>query len=384
MTDRLPLATLSELIGRIYDCAIDPSLWSETLAELRHDLGFSQAILTLQAMPTGRVLLNVASGIPDEWLARIGDYSADIVALWGGAATIAATPLERPVLLSEANPETADGTCRNPYYLEWRRPQGIIDTLALGLGRDATSLATASFVRHESQGPIGAMERETAALLAPHLRRAVTISRLLDAQTVTAATFGSVLGLLATPVLLVDATLGLIYANPAGEDLLDRRRPLELRGGRIAGIGPGVHRAITAAIAAAILSEARIDRKGFGIPAADGDGACAIHVLPLAPTIARGDLAPSAVAAIFVAAGTLPACETGALLAGLFGFTEAERRVCERIVAGATVAEASVALGIGVATVRTHLLRIFQKAGVGRQAELVALAAALRAPVSGG
>ena len=44
---------------------------------------------------------------------------------------------------------------------------------------------------------------------------------------------------------------------------------------------------------------------------------------------------------------------------------------------GETVAAASRALGINESTVRTHLLRIFEKTGTSRQADLVRLAASL-------
>jgi DNA-binding CsgD family transcriptional regulator len=55
--------------------------------------------------------------------------------------------------------------------------------------------------------------------------------------------------------------------------------------------------------------------------------------------------------------------------------------VFDLIAGGRTVAEAAGALGIGVSTVRTHLLRIFDKTGTHRQADLVRMASALAAPL---
>src|SRR5262245_25167688 len=60
------------------------------------------------------------------------------------------------------------------------------------------------------------------------------------------------------------------------------------------------------------------------------------------------------------------------LLRRLFGLTHAEARLCERLVLGRTVEEAAKDLGIATETARVHLKRIFDKTGVGRQAELVA------------
>jgi DNA-binding CsgD family transcriptional regulator len=44
---------------------------------------------------------------------------------------------------------------------------------------------------------------------------------------------------------------------------------------------------------------------------------------------------------------------------------------------GQTTADAATALGIGKSTARWHLLRVFEKTGCKRQAELVALAGRL-------
>lgn len=64
----------------------------------------------------------------------------------------------------------------------------------------------------------------------------------------------------------------------------------------------------------------------------------------------------------------------GKVVAALFGLTEAERRIFENVADGLTVQETAEKLGIGVSTVRTHLLRVFEKTDTGRQAELVSLA----------
>ena len=53
------------------------------------------------------------------------------------------------------------------------------------------------------------------------------------------------------------------------------------------------------------------------------------------------------------------------------------------IAAGRTNAEAAQALGIRVSTVRTHVLRLFDKTRAHRQADLVALLASFSLPLGG-
>ncbi len=56
-----------------------------------------------------------------------------------------------------------------------------------------------------------------------------------------------------------------------------------------------------------------------------------------------------------------------------FNFTNAEALVATRLAKGLTIGEIAVQLGISVETVRCHLKQAFVKAGVHRQAELVAV-----------
>jgi DNA-binding CsgD family transcriptional regulator len=60
------------------------------------------------------------------------------------------------------------------------------------------------------------------------------------------------------------------------------------------------------------------------------------------------------------------------LLASRWGFTPAECDVAERLAAGADLDRIAAELGITLHTVRGHLKHVFSKAGVHRQAELVA------------
>lgn len=377
----LDAALVSSLIGDIYDAALQPGLWPAALTRLKAALDFEHATLTLQAMPSGRVMLNVNSGIASPWLERIPAYGEAIVELWGGPHAIASASMDEPAILSRMNAEVADGSSRNRYYLEWRKPQGLIDTIAIGLLKDRETLAAASFVRHERQGPIGRRDIDGVELFAPHLRRAVTISRLLETRAIRAATFEAVLDGIRTPVFLVGPDLELLHANRAGIDLTRARgATLGVQQGRLSVSLAPVQQALQAAVRRSAESEASLGGGGYGLPLAAEDGVPrALHVLPMAARSGRGDVAVGAAAAVFVSSGRA-AADIREVAATLYGLSRSEAAVLERITLGETVGQAAAALGIGAATVRTHLLRIYEKTGVHRQAELVRLATALGSP----
>ncbi len=113
-------ADLVDLIGRIYDCVIDPRLWYDSLDRLRLHFGFDNAALAINAMPSGATLLQVAVNLPPGMAEHAQRHGEDIFALWGGPARIMRAALEEPVLQSNAtDPST---WLENPYFRTYAVP----------------------------------------------------------------------------------------------------------------------------------------------------------------------------------------------------------------------------------------------------------------------
>ena len=65
-----------------------------------------------------------------------------------------------------------------------------------------------TFGRHRTAGDVGDAELTALRLMAAHVRRAITISHLLEVKTLEALTFASALETLTAGVVLVDETWG--------------------------------------------------------------------------------------------------------------------------------------------------------------------------------
>ncbi len=373
--ERLSHETLSDLIGRIYDCAVEPGRWPTAMEAIRRALNFEVSTLNLQRLPSFEVVLNVTSNVPAAFIPLIAGAGTDVVEQWGGAERIAGLAFDEPGVLSWVNPAFDPQTTTNRYYLEFARPQGLVDVMAVMLARDAHGLGSIAWGRHEREGPIGEWEVGVARLLAPHLQRAATINRLLDIAALAKASFEAVLDKLSAPILIVEAGPRLLHANPAALRLLNARDVLHVRNGVLA-----AHDAEASAALASAVSQAAFGPAGGEIPVSGCSGAVAVlHVVPL--PISHGAWAGGGRAAVFVARPSRTAAPPGASMRALFGLTAREARVFACVAAGLTVAEAAQELGIGLATVKTHLLRIYQKTGVHRREELMQMAAALTLPL---
>jgi DNA-binding CsgD family transcriptional regulator len=128
-----------------------------------------------------------------------------------------------------------------------------------------------------------------------------------------------------------------------------------------------------------------VGTKGIAVPLSGSDGKhYAAHVLPLAAgERRRAGAHHGAVAAVFLRQATVEPPSLPEIIAKHFGLTPTELRVLLAIVEVGGVPEAADALGIGEATVKTHLHRVFGKTRTSRQADLVKLVAGFANPLVG-
>jgi DNA-binding CsgD family transcriptional regulator/PAS domain-containing protein len=371
----------SELIGDIYDCVIAPERWAEILDEICTELGFATGALSIASLTNMKAIVNAVSGSNLAQMTQnaIG-YGADIIELWGGAARIAQYPLGEPIIQSQAVRQEIISA--NRYYREWAIPKGLFDAVAVGLVRDRSMVGNAIFSQHESAGAIDEAQLSGLRLLAPHIRRAVTISNLFDLKAVEAATFAATVEALTIGVVLTDEHAKIVHANAAAETMLAASDPILMQHGRIAVESASTTTSLHSAIAQAAKDEAALGQKGIGIPIIRPSGdPRVIHVLPLRRGPMRARLAQRAAAALFIASAAAPPQMSHVALNQLYDLTPAEIRIFELICEGHTRDAISGLLGVSVATVKSHLLHVFEKTGSHRQVDLVRLAKSLTFPV---
>ena len=369
----------SDLIGSIYDCALDPTKWESVLAAITREFVFSSALLSMVRF-SGEPFVLASTGVDSELLTRLPEMSADMAALWGGWERFEQFPLDEPIVNSQAVPRTL--VADNNSYLNAWRDRGDIDAAIVMIARDTAMVGAVGFNRAEFAGPIGEGEMSALRLLGPHFRRAVTISNLFDLKKIEAATFGSVLDGFGFGIVLVDDNLGIIHANTAAAGMLAVRDPIRSEKGVLALPIRTAHAALERAVRHAAGNAATLGSRGIGIPAQRSEGEpCIVHVLPLKRGALRRGLAQRAAAALFIAPAVAPPRMPTDALALLYDLTPAEARVFELIAASKNPAAIAKKLGVAPSTVRTHLLHLFQKTGCQRQSELVKLGASLSLPV---
>jgi hypothetical protein len=178
MADAISRQAFSDLIGSIYDCALDPSRWEQTLADVRDALDCHMLALALTDLRHHRFLLNKTIGVEPYQLSK---HLPEIHAVLSEAH--ASWPsLDEPHVHSRHVPPQYNET--SPHFQEFVKPSGTVDMMTLFLMRTPMHLSLFGTGRNERQGIITDREIDLGKLLLPHLRRAVTISNVLDVRTI--------------------------------------------------------------------------------------------------------------------------------------------------------------------------------------------------------
>ncbi len=364
---------LSDIIGSIYDCVLAPEKWPDTLTAIMNEFGYAMTAISVHDAASGDFKLHVTVGADPEWIEAAPHYGAEVLQLWGGPQKIPDFPLEEPIIQSQVTPRSQWHD--NAYFRDILAPRQMHDCVMIGLVRDAHTAGAVAFGRHADRGEVGENDINVLRLLAPHIRRAVIIGRLLEQQTAVTATFSDILEGVSAGIILVDVDCGIVHANAAARSMLETGDPLHLRNGRLSTTNPLTSNVLANAVSQAARLEIDLERRSIDIPARLADGApTVLQVLPLRRRTVRNGIEQRAAAAIFIANSADPP-RLADVMGLLYRFTPAETRVFELIVEGKAPAEISETLGVSVATVKTHLGRVFDKTGCTRQADLVAMAA---------
>lgn len=370
---------LSELIGSIYDCALDPEHWERTLGDLTRAFSSEGTSLGLMDRRRGKTLFSRYSS---------GSANLNLQAFEAKHSPEVVRMLSRFVL--ELQPDEPHVVSRlpqgypAPFFTEQLKPRGFVDVMTCFLSHTPAHLSIFSIGRVGSQGVFTDREIALGGLLSPHLRRSVTISGLLDARAVEKARMADALDALKCGVVLTNRGGAILHANRAAERMMRRAGPIQGVRGVLQATAPAAAKEMRSAIALAARDETSLGKTGLAIRVSqDSEPAQYAHVLPLARGELRARLKPEAAAAVFVGP---PADEADGAeaMAAAFSLTSAETRLVERLLAGRSLKESAAALGVAPTTAKTHLENIFQKTGARRQAELMRLAAQVASAASSG
>jgi DNA-binding CsgD family transcriptional regulator len=384
---RLTPELVSSLISDIYDCALEPSGWTDTLMRIADTMDAAYAGLNLSSLDFEHAVMAAHSPWDAQQLQRLNqEYGLEVP----GLNRIVYGALDSPGSSMDDIGEPQFQTSR--FYREWVAPQGLRDACLCKFVQTGDRIGIAVAVTSASRDLVQPKEHQFMQLLAPHFRRAAMIGDLLNTQSKTEQSYRHLIDLLSSPVILTDRYGKVHQINAAADALLERGEALLLVEGHLRA-NPNVKAAAASthvqhiqslqqAIELAALGDAQLGHRGIGITLQAPDQTPLIaYVLPLQVSDVRSGFTKAAVAIFLCSRETaLPAAES--LLATLYALTPAEIRVFQLLAQGQSAKQIANTLFLSESTVVTHTRHLLTKTNTHKQTQLMALAAALTPPVA--
>jgi DNA-binding CsgD family transcriptional regulator/PAS domain-containing protein len=371
--------TATSIIGDIYDCALDPSGWSNVLARITRSMNGAYTGLSLSGMKKNSNPRLIAYSPWDPVMLRKlhEDYSLEEIC---PVDVLLAGDVGVPQTMSENLTEEERNATR--FFRDWAQPQNLLDACILKFAHTADQVGFFVCATRYGRSVITKDEQRFMAQLSPHLRRASLIGDMLDHAAVATSLYQGALDNLSVPVFLTGADGSILYSNASAEKLLIENTTISAKNGIIQTSNLSATQALMQAIEIGASADTLLGPRGIGIPlSGKNEPPTVAYVLPLTKGTARAALRP-ACTAVFIATTTSAHPLPESILSTMFDLTPAESRIFMAVGLGKTSSEIATSFTITESTVKTHLTRIYSKTNTSRQLDLVKLGTSIGAPFS--
>ena len=374
------LEAFSGAVAAINDAGADGASWPEALKRIATVM--SSPIATLAKRDAAGRIGYEASVRPDPQAGI--DYVQHYHKLDRLNPTLAHSPVGTILTSRMVTPQ--DEFVRTEFYVDYARRYGMDECVQGHIFKGPSGGGYLGVVRPTRAGAFDREDVRLFNLLLSHMQQAMQVRLRLATLGLERDTALEVLDQLGIGVLIADARARVTYENGIAEAILrkgdglgvDATGPRRLRAAN-AGQTSILHGLIGQAADGAAVFPGRDKRNGGGPLRLDRSkgGPLVVSVLP-AQAGAAWNVSPGRAALVLIRTSEAAARSTAVDLRALYGLTAKEAAAAEAVAQGLGVKGAAESLGIMPSTLRTHLLRVFEKTGTSRQAELVTLVERLR------
>lgn len=365
-------ALLDDLIGHLYDAALDARLWQGMAGRIAEAFDSTSAVVKFHCVVGDVELLERTDNLAvaesqrqwaEEWHRRD---------LWVQRSV--AHGMDK--IVTDTMLVTTEEQTKSGFYREWLGALDIFHMVGAAFTIGEGEVGVLGIHRPKTAPAYNDSDRQRAELLLPHLARAVQLSRQLTRASLAQMAALEALDRLDTGLLVLDRQGRVIHATAPAEEVLRGSSDLGVLYGRFYLRDPLLQDRFALALRDALSAAA--GRTPARAPAAlaiarAGRLPFTLSVAPLRPTWSRS-FDPGPMALVFLKDPERPALNLDRLRE-LFGFTPTEAVIAADLGAGRSPEDIAARQHIGIGTVRWHLKSILAKTGTVRQAEAVALLA---------
>lgn len=377
-----------DVVGGIYEAALEPELWPPALKNMAAHLGAASATaiaIDVRAREVGFAALHNIEA------RHLDDYRRHYVRIDPWNDYLRGQAPGRPIVSQAAMDD--DDFARTAFCNDFLRPQDMFHAMGGFVLRRGPLAFLCGVQRPRAAGGFAPQEVARMAALFPHLARAARIHRRMTLAGGLGQGLTAALERLPCAALLAAADGSVPWMNRAAEALLRRGDGLRLREGRLEAAANG---ATSQALRRLIAGAPAAEKNGHGgagaggraadaggnlaIPRGEGRRPLAALVTPLtgaaadrlsgaAPDLALDLARPAAL--ILVSDPDCAVRMPAERLARALGLTPAEARIAAALGAGSSIAAYAETAQLSINTARWTLKQAMAKLGAHRQTDLV-------------
>ena len=366
------LERLSATIQLLYAAAGGATPWADALLAVEDLTGSTAAVINLVPKSSTVAPVNMVGSIAPENVTEWERYYMPMCPrVAAGLAMPNAPYVCDYMILSEAEMD------RDPVY-NWYQRHNLRYFVGATLADTPQYKIMWSLQRSKVQGHAQQPEIDLVELLNPHLSRALSLADQLGTLSSFARFSSAMFEASPNGLFALDAGGTILFANSRAEGQVGAADGLSSIDGRLAALlapeQDALNRLVSEAAAAGPATSGgwtRVSRINGGPP-------YAVFIAPL--KIEDEDFLAQGARVLVIVHDTGEHRQTdGAMLAAVYGLTDAEARLAGALSAGHSLESAAAKLGVQVTTARTQLKSVFRKVGVNRQQDLIRLLTSLRA-----
>lgn len=374
-------AIVTELNEIVEHAAIQPAYWHDLVDRMRRY--FPEAKVVFQAIDrqAKKPLPFAFAGWSETTVKNYGDY-------YGAINPWRQAWLDMPFLITEWSDDYLRNSelRKSEYYEDMLRPEGECDS---GSGvkifdeDDRLAILSANYAYEKGESMHRRLAPVMQSIVLP-MRRALDANRLLGQVVTSRLMEGQILQAICDAAFVVDRNCRVLAANQPAHNLIDQGELVRTDlGGRASFTDARANLSFSAVAGALCGGVLRTEnRHSNDFVALVGDQRFRVTLVPISPGQLNTDrvlplFLPRRAALVIVRPELMPS--PGQLLNERYGLTKTQIAVTIALSEGSALADIAGRFGMSYETARSHLRAIFNKTGVSKQAELVALTLRLSA-----
>lgn len=366
-----------QIIGLIYDAAMDTRLWPQVIEAIVHYTNSKTAIFTALDQLSPSYDFVHTYNIPQACIDAYQDERIKVIDMKLHA------PLWQQIRVGDTIEQNLQsygqmpGTDEYIFYERCLEPTGICHIAAVLLDQGQHRWAVLGIHRAPDAQPYSPEEHEFLKRIGKHLRRALQIHRQLCQAKQQKLALGHILDHLKTGVLLLDQQSCLIYANSKAQETLNRSSLIELDRYNRLKVGRGFQAKLDQLIEGAGSDLSQWNKEPGGVMAlsAPDQTTLMLTIIPfnLSQLKNTEGLPEQAYVAVFVTETEQKYYLAADFLKQQYHLSNREIELCELFINEHDLEKIAEYCQLSLSTVRTYFKNIYAKTQCNSQAELIHL-----------